>query len=461
MKILLSFILLISIPSFAKESTFKINAEKYFWLFEENSKWVLNTVELNPNKLPNVLDTRYFDSEKSALSEIKKTTRSAPLSKETLKNIPTVSTEVHNQPIWKVEHEWSWEWEQKYAEWITANSELNFLAKHNIATDCADAVMAYRWIFARIHKLPVAQKMGMERGYITQDTMKVEWLSIPSNEDWEKDERFFVALDNVQKTTYTGTLFQDGYAIDLIRDAFIPGFHYVGGGHSMVSIGIIENKSIMFNSSTTPREVRDLFILDYITDQLYTEETGGLMRMRWPYKKDGEWALTDKQAMPFYGLGQYSPDLLENNYESAKFGIYLKLGLEFTKFDIFQTTVNSAYMQLLYRVWYVLDAYSICSTENCSPGSVNYENHSTFSRDKRIARNFESAFKLKEENGSTNPEYQNYWDAYADIAISIDGYGGNGDSSNNLLFKDLAQIWKDKKYTSDPRDSVKKRWGLE
>lgn len=464
MKFLVLFIFLFSLSAIAldipKETTYKINDEKYFWLFDESNKWVLNTVEFKKDQLADITNVQYFDSEKAALHEIQKITgavKSAPL--ETLRNLPSVSTEVRNQSLWKVENEWSWEWEKKYAEWITENKALDFFLKHNIATDCADSVMAYRWIFARIHKLPVAQQTTVSKELITQDTMKKAWLSVPTHEDWEKDQRFFKALDYVQLVTYTKTLYKDGYALDLIRDAFIPGFHYVGNGHSMVSIGIIDNKHMMFNSSTMPREVRELFPMDYFTDELYTEATGGLMRMKWPYKKEGKWVLTDKKKMPYYGTGQYSKDLLNNEFESAKIGIYLKLGMEFTKFDLFKTSIESGFMQLYNRVETVLDGIEVCRKQDCSPGTSHYEDYSTFSRDKRIWKYLSNAWKLLEEN-SADPQFTNLWNEYSELGINISGWEYD-DDMYILSYKQLMEIWKNKKYTSDPRDSLQKRWGNE
>lgn len=460
MRILFTIILFLSISAHAEDYTYKISPEKYFWLFSEDAKWVLNTVKIKSNSLPDVIKVENFDSKDLALAEIKKHSRAFQLiSNKDVENIPQTMTEVQNRSVWEVKNQWSWEWEQKYAEWITQNSDLDFFEKLNIATDCADAVIAYRWIFARINFLPVAQNIGIGKGYITQDTMKKEWLSIPSDPDWKKDKRFFKALDYVQITTYTGTLLADSYPLDLTREAFIPGFHYLGNGHSMLSLGIIDNKSIQFNSSTVPREVRELILLDLFDEDHYTKDMTGLMRMKWPVKKNNSWSLTEKTLMPFYGLSQYSQDLLNNEYESTKFGIYLKLGLKFTSLDVYRTGMTSLLLQFLYRTMYVINGFNTCSQIDCSPGTQNYEDHSTFSRDKRMHKLATRIVQLKYENEDTDPEFLQLWEEFAPIKFSIKEEAT--EEEGGILYSDAVNIWLTQKYSSDPRDSINKRWGLE
>jgi hypothetical protein len=66
--------------------------------------------------------------------------------------------------IWTVgEGRWTLQEENLYSEWVEATITEDFFVRHDIAVDCADAVYAIRWIYARIRHLPAAATTEDER----------------------------------------------------------------------------------------------------------------------------------------------------------------------------------------------------------------------------------------------------------------------------------------------------------
>jgi hypothetical protein len=73
--------------------------------------------------------------------------------------------------------------------------------RYKIPTDCADAVYAIRWIYARIAHLPAAAttKDGRRIGHWSTD-----WKHLPTHPEWHMDERFRAALLYLFPRTWTG-----------------------------------------------------------------------------------------------------------------------------------------------------------------------------------------------------------------------------------------------------------------
>ena len=59
--------------------------------------------------------------------------------------------------IWDVgDRRWTVEEEHRFEKWVDETMTEDFFIRTNIRTDCADAVYAIRWIYARIAHLPAA-----------------------------------------------------------------------------------------------------------------------------------------------------------------------------------------------------------------------------------------------------------------------------------------------------------------
>ena len=94
--------------------------------------------------------------------------------------------------------------------------------------------------------------------------------------------------------------------------------------------------------------------------------------------------------------------------------------------------------------------FEFCSLNDCSPGSANYDNWSTPSRDKASLD-----FALQIENLSNkNIDLQKHFNATS-LKLQIDLFEN---MSLNLL--EIHKIWLDQKYSSDPNNSIHIRWGI-
>ena len=94
--------------------------------------------------------------------------------------------------IWEVgDRRWTVEEERQFGEWVDENITEEFFLRYRIPTDCADAVYAIRWIYARITHLPAAATTidGKVIGHWSTD-----WKDLPTDPEWHRDQRFRAAL---------------------------------------------------------------------------------------------------------------------------------------------------------------------------------------------------------------------------------------------------------------------------
>jgi hypothetical protein len=73
-----------------------------------------------------------------------------------LSSIPCLSQTLNESPdqIWEAgDRRWTVEEEYRFGKWVNEDIEENFFIHHKISTDCADAVYAIRWIYARWEKV--------------------------------------------------------------------------------------------------------------------------------------------------------------------------------------------------------------------------------------------------------------------------------------------------------------------
>lgn len=100
--------------------------------------------------------------------------------------VSTLSASVSSAVLWTAQNQWDENWESQFADWISGQVKPNFFIVNNISTDCADAVISLRWIFARQNSLPMASRSGSN--YITN--LSTDWDHIQSGSLWQSDARF-------------------------------------------------------------------------------------------------------------------------------------------------------------------------------------------------------------------------------------------------------------------------------
>lgn len=433
----------------------------YIEIEVDGGKWYYSLIQVKPNELQETLHTRYADTAQELEIMLKNefSEKGIPYQLNVLDSITSTVTENRDRVIWKTENEWSWEWEQKYSEWIKANVNQDFFYNNGLATDCADVAITARWIFARINKLPAGQTLSGTSALFTNESFKNSWANLTPHEEWQQDQLFKAALNYVLDNTYTHSLWKDSYSIHVSTETLLPGTHHLNmfgdTGHTMLYVDNLENNIKMIYSDV-PRAVRRLYSTSFDSDKPEAGKTG-FLKMRWPIKTENGWALKARTEMPHYSQNQYSEELMNNLMENYTYGFLLAMG--------FNPSPSDYYYNLLTSIWYSFDdrqdivntGFEFCSQNDCSPGTPNYSAHSTPARDKRILTKIQKAKTILDRYGANDPDVKYYWDDF--ISWEMDIHVGS-DQYVKKSMADLTAIWEAKTYSYDPRDSVLKRWGI-
>lgn len=463
MKLLSLFILIFNLSASIAHSSDHIwkvgkTSNTFYFYYEENDKHVIKKIKVPQDKIQEILETKTFVSKKSALDFINAKSNLVSTSREALQ-FSKIQTEAPGS-IWPTKNEWTWEWEQKYSEWIKENFDATFFVKHNMKTDCADVAFALRWIFARINFLPVAQLTILSNRIFSNESVRSVWQDLPTSENWFEDQRFLAGLEFILDNTYTHSLFRDSYPIGIDRTSLMLGTHYLKlrdqGGHTLLVAEFVNDKKIYTLSSDVPRKVRKMNRYGFWEQKQPeynvnpTQGVGGFLRMRWPKRVEGGFDLVPAEEMPFYSLEQYADDFMTGNNDFAD-EVFKRFGNANTPLDRYNLAVTRLFTSLEARVQIVEDGFEFCAKYNCSEGSPNYENHSTPSRDKAI---FETISFIKDlMSTSQDPEMAEDWQSQLGKFAAVV-------ETRALTLSELVGIWENGSYSSDPNSPILDRWGI-
>jgi hypothetical protein len=448
--------LCLTIDIFAAERFFRSHqGDNYLVSYQQNQKWLLDHILIAPGKMQEKLKSYVFNS-KQELEVFEIKNFGHLLKQKAMPNKSSYVTTELNQSIWQVKHLWDEQWEVRYAQWLQQEFNEDFFVKYNIATDCADAAFALRWIFARMHGLPAANTMAGSLMLFTQDSMKLEWSTLARHLNWHQDELFLTALNYLMQHAYTGTLNIDGYPIELTKHTFLVGTIHLDGGHTMIISEIDyqarDRAPIWKLSSTVPQAVRKLALEMMLDSNMTAKEYGGLFRLRWPVQRAGKWELVAKDQMPYYSLEQYEEDFLgeDNHFTLA---LIKKLGMSFNPKSIVKEAAQTTLDYLMARIPIVESGYQFCSHHDCSEGTMAYEEHSTPTRDKRLFSKFLAVDELVEKFGHFDSTLADFWTQFK-LQQTFTVLG---------ITKTLAELETVFKYgfaSSHPEDTPSERWGI-
>ncbi|WP_413569909.1 hypothetical protein ACLWBD_05510 [Bdellovibrio sp. HCB117] len=408
-------------------------------LRSEESRWVVELISESSDGWPVVSQRMTFPSEEEA-------TKQAALWKQTFPNTQKriFTPSVVSGSLWVTKHAWSEDWERRYAKWIEAEVDSEFFVRYKIATDCADVAYSLRWIFARIHGLPAASRLGGSNTLLTNETLRGEWARLPTSADWFNDRRFLAALNYLLDMTYTHTLWNDSFPVALNKAALISGSYHLSlreqSGHTQLIRWLGENAEVPFLTlnSSVPRIVRSLAESMLFAD-FPKEKEGAILRFRWAVKTANGITLKSSTEMPGYSREQYSfksdKDFSIALFEHMGFSDSVNSIREYIYKDIFQ--------QFKLRKELVEEGFAKCKLIDCRPGTVGYENWSTPSRDSRIKGKIASLIAFP-----TPPQESPLLSAEV---FNIEGV--------SWTLKALIWNWKHAQFDSDPRSSVTQRWG--
>ncbi len=459
--ILLAAVFFTSQLLFAETVRFKSEGDGvlYATLAQNSDSYIVLISKEFPGKLPQLIERREFQTHAGAshyFQDVSQNWQDAILQPQS----QILALEEENETLWTVTNQWNKEWELRYADWVKADVTPDFF-RDTLATDCADVIYATRWIFARNNGLPMVNRLGGSGLLFGHFSMRKEWKNKRTNSIWFKDQRFMAALNYLLALTYTGALARDSYPIRIDSNSLLPGSHftYLSGetGHNYLITAVRNGKDgrlpISVSYSTTPKEYRTLAVGDFSDPK--QPQDGGFMRFRWPEETSpGVWRLSASEAMPGYSLEQYQPEFVANDsFDEAVFNrVAPQRTVDFKRkvTSLLYTLVNR-YSE---RVQLVEGALRACFPNRCAPESREYDDYSTPSRDKRIQELIDFTAKIVSERPETKWTYNLFvWNNKINL-------GGPQYQTYEPALAELIKIWNERRYSSDPNDSIEKRWGI-
>lgn len=369
-------------------------------------------------------------------------------------------TEERGQAVWAVRENWTPEWERRYAEWVTREVDAEFFSRNMIKTDCADVAISTRWIFARMNGLPAGNSLSATRALFTQDSMKSAWLKLPRHEDWRRDEVFRAALEYVMVNTDTHSLFSDSYPVAIDSETFLSGVYYMEfvSGESMGHTQLVnavdlaqQSAEIRVLESTVPRDYRVLFAIAFDQVKQPKSAMGGLLRARWPEKKWGSWQLRKANQHPDYSVAQYAKDFVGAD-PGFSVAVKRRLASHYDPLRDFEIAIGNLHVVMRKRAGIVEEGFAVCRKTDCSPETKAWNDWSTPDRDGRL---YDLALLLKNmrRDHPGDAGFDRLWSEFlTGRDLKIEG--------EEILNERLWIEIESNNLSPDPRDPIRKRWGL-
>ncbi len=364
------------------------------------------------------------------------------------------------QQVWLTQETWSWDWERKFSDWVNTSGTRSFLFDHGIATDCADVAIAYRWIFARMNGLPAGNTLAGSQTLFTNESMRSQWQRLPTAVDWWNDQLFRTALDFVLDNTYTHSLFRDSYPIEIRPESFSTGVHHLDlysttTGHTMLVNNLDTRPGardvLKLIYSDVPRARRQLAQTPYYRSTQFAKNGGGFLRARWPVLTPQGWQLASGPTHPGYSTEQYEPELMRGyHYFSDAIEAHLNPNSQIV--GRFQSLLEDIEQRMIARKDIVEQGFEACQRISCEPESSSWDQWSTPSRDRAIRMRIEYALNTLKTFDGQFSQLTQLWLDFLNHRISIAG--------DEMTFRILTEKMYNEEASSDPRDTIKQRWGF-
>lgn len=363
------------------------------------------------------------------------------------------------KPIWSAKNQWNKEWEEKFGQWIENEVDTEFFKRYNLATDCADAVIGLRWIFARTYSLPVANTINGSNSLFGNFSVRKGWKNLSTAKNWHDDELFKTALDYVMDMTTTRTLTKDGYPVSLDKNGLKVGTFIVtqnaGGGHvSIINSANWDDDTkapLVILSSTLPRKVRNLKEEIYMEEDWPEKGHKDILAFKWPEVKRGQWQLV-VPADGAFSLEQYDSSLKISQPNFIKY-ILGNIKGNFSPEKLVLRMIDDLYEYVELRIEVVNSGFDYCSKNNCAKGSTGYDYWSTFNRDSKILSKFKVIESMVEEYSKLDQNLFHIWNNFLEENYIVL-------ENVEVNFEDLKVIFEKNEYSSDPNSSILIRWGL-
>lgn len=368
-------------------------------------------------------------------------------------SFPCIGQTLNESPdqIWDVgDRRWTVEEERQFEKWVDETIREDFFIRTNIRTDCADAVYAIRWIYARIAHLPTAATTtdGKRIGHWSTD-----WKHLPTHPEWDKDERFRAALLTLFPRTWTGTLPLDTYPVRISPDSVRPGTLFLVTESHTGIIGHVfldgsQAHPLQTWESALPVKVQKLNLRYFLSARPEAKARSGLVKFRWPVSENGGWKYLPVQEHPFYSEEQYGPDFCKGYADFVEAVARRIDPANHDPAEKMAKVLGTITRFLRERVPIVLAGYEQCGNGGCPEASELWEIHSTPGRDGTIISLMDHLSQIIGLNHLDPGMIKKMMEA---IPIDI---------SENLsvTLYDVYQnhLW----FSPHPEDSIEARWGL-
>lgn len=425
-----------------------------YYLYVEGGQWHVDAESLDADQFPQVETALNFPSERAARAYIKKIGAHPSSSRNAMAGRELRSR--NGGELWTATNQWDWSWEVKFGEWVKRELHTGWWKQYGIATDCADVFYSVRWIFARINGLPMANTMRSGE-FLTNRSVKAEWETLPTAPEWYNDQKFLAGLHYVFSHTYTQSLWKDSYPIEINSTALIPGtFHLhldgMDSGHTLLvnSVGTkAEELPVEVLYSTIPSEIRELWSGVFL-DEFADSRGVGFLHLRWPQWNNDVVSLVAPEQMPHYSVEEFDSNFVQSPRYAFWEEVFFRLNPNADFNRIAVKTLSQILAGFQARVKIVEDGYAACSAVHCAEGSHEYEMWSTPTRDGRLA-------------GQTGifDQLLGYATDYSQFKPLLDTVIVQIPNQFPLDLRQALEKWRYGEYSSDPNDSIGRRWGYQ
>jgi hypothetical protein len=353
--------------------------------------------------------------------------------------------------VWEVgDRRWTVEEEHRFGKWMDETMTEDFFIRYTIPTDCADAVYAIRWIYARINHLPAAAttKEGRLIGHWSTD-----WGFLPTHPEWDRDERFRAALFYLFPRTWTGTLPLDTYPVRISPDSVTPGTLFlVTESHTgiigHVSLDGSQAHPLQTWESALPVKVQKLSLRNFFSGRPESKARSGLVKFRWPVSENGEWKYRAAAEHLFYSEEQYTSGFCKGYADFVEAVARRIDPTDYPPMEKMVKVMGTITRLLRERVPIVQEGYEQCRDGGCPEASELWEIYSTSGRDGMIVSLVDHLSQIIE----SNPLYKEMAKGMME-AIPID-ISENRSVTLYHVYQNC--LW----FSSHPEDGIEARWGL-
>ncbi len=366
---------------------------------------------------------------------------------------PCFSQTMNESPdqIWEVgDRRWTLEEERRFEKWVEETITEDFFLRYGIPTDCADAVYAIRWIYARIAHLPAAATTidGKLIGHWSTD-----WKQIPTHPDWDQDERFRAALLSLFPRTWTGTLPFDTYPVRISPDSVRPGTLFLVTESHTGIIGRVfldgsQAHPLQTWESGLPVKVQKLISRYFFSPRPEFKNGSGILKFRWPVSENGGWQYLPAKEHPFYSEEQYRADFCKGRADFIQ-AVAVKMDpTEYAPMEKVAKITRTITHHLRERVPFVLAGFQECRNGGCPPPSELWQIHTTAGRDEMIISLVDHLSQIIESNHLDRGMIKGMMMTIP-IAIS---------ENRSVTLYDVYRNchW----FSPHPEDSIEARWGF-